>query len=164
MQPKIVSAVRRLSFALSEDYLASLYGEIESAGIIQYHHLLVIYDSGEAPCLFFGAEWSKLDPCYKDEPMLGVFSGDGHGNCGGSTDWLDDALFVLGSIKLAREMLRFEDSGLVEGEARALTEILKRLQRPSNDATLVRHRSGYEEALRSNDEQMVAYMKSIASR
>ncbi len=164
MQPKIVSAVRRLSFALSEDYLASLYGEIESAGIIQYHHLLVIHGPDEEPRLFFGAEWSKLDPCYKDEPMLGVFSGDGHGNCGGSVDWLDDALFVLGSIKLAREILRLADSGLVEGEAWALTEILKRLQRPSNDATLVRHRSGYEEALRSNDERMVAYMKSIAGR
>lgn len=52
MQPKIANAQCRISFALAENYLASLYGDIESQGIIQYHHLLVIYGPDKEPCLF----------------------------------------------------------------------------------------------------------------
>jgi hypothetical protein len=58
MHPKIANSQRRISFALSEDYLASLYSDIESAGVIQYHHLLVIYGPDKQPCLFFGSERS----------------------------------------------------------------------------------------------------------
>lgn len=163
MPPKIANAQLRISFALSEEYLASLYGEIESTGVIQYHHLLVIYGTDKQPCLFFGSEWSGFDPSYKCEPVLGVFSEVGHGNYGGSVDWLDDALFVLGAFKFARKILHIEDSGMAEGEAWAMAEVLKKIQRPSDDAMLMRHRTGYEEALRCNDERMVDYMKASLS-
>ncbi len=163
MQPKIANAQRRVSFGLSEGYFASLYGDIESAGIIQYHHLLVIYGPDKQPCLFFGSEWSGLDPSYKNEPVLGSFSEAGHGNHGSSLNWLDDALFALKAFELAREILGIEDSGMAEGEAWAMAEILKKIQRPSDDETLVRHRTGYEEALRCNDERMVDYMKASLS-
>lgn len=158
MQPKIENAQRRISFAVVDGYVASLYGGIESAGIIQYHHLLVIYGPDKQPCLYFASEWNGADPTYKDEPILGVFSAEGHNNYGGSVDWLDDALFVLSAYEYAREILHVEDSGMAEGEAWAMAEILKRIQRPSDDAVLVRHRSGYEQALSRNDERMVAYM------
>ena len=161
MHPKIANAQRRISFALSKDHLASLYGDIESAGVIQYHHLLVIYGPDKQPCLFFGSEWSGLDPSYKFEPVLGVFSEIGHSNFGGSVDWFDDALFVLGAFKFARGMLHIEDSGMTEGEAWAMVEILKKIQRPSNDAALMRHRTGYEQALRCNDGRMVDYIKAV---
>lgn len=163
MQPKITNAQRKVSFALSNDYTASLYGDIESPGIIQYHHLLVIHGPDKAPCLFFCSEWSGADPTYKDQPILGVFSEHGHDSYDESVNWLDDALFVLGSFELAREILHLEKLGMAEGEAWAMAEILKRLQRPSDDEELVRHRSGYEAALRKNDESIAEYMKSALS-
>jgi len=150
MQPKITNAQRKVSFALSADYTASLYGDIESPGMIQYHHLLVIHGTDKAPCLFFCSEWSKADPTYKDQPILGVFSGHGHDSYDESANWLDDALFVLGSFELAREILHLENLGMAEGEAWAMAEILKRIQRPSDDEELVRHQEGYEAALRKN--------------
>ena len=163
MQPKIVNAQRKISFALSEGYLASLFGDIESGGIIQYHYLLVIYGPDKEPCLFFGSEWNGSDPTYKNKPILGVFNKDGHENFGGSINWLDDTLFVLRAFELAREILHIEDSGLAEGEAWAMAEILKRLQKRPEDEDLVCHRSGYEEALRTNDERMVAYLNRSLS-
>lgn len=159
MQPIITNAQRRISFAITEDYLASLYGDIESGGIIQYHHILVVYGPDKEPCLFFCSEWNRANPKFKDEPILGVFSEDSHSNFGGSVNWLDDALFVLGAFELAREILHIENLGLAEGEAWAMAEILKRLQRSPDDEELMRHRSGYEEAIRQNDERMVAFMK-----
>lgn len=159
MQPKITNAQRKVSFALSADYTASLYGDIESPGVIQYHHLLVIHGPDKEQFLFFCSEWSKAVPTYKDQPILGVFSEHGHDSYDESVNWLDDALFVLGAFELAREILHLEKLGMAEGEAWAMAEILKRIQRPQNDDELVRHRSAYEAALRQNDESMVEYMK-----
>ena len=160
MQPIITNAQRRISFAITEDYLASLYGNIESGGIIQYHHILVVYGPDKEPCLFFCSEWNRANPKFRMN-RYSVFSARIAIAISEDwlTGWLDEALFVLGAYELAREILHIENSGLAEGEAWAMAEILKILQRSPDDEELMRHRSGYEEAIRQNDERMVVFMK-----
>ncbi len=158
MQPKIINAERKVSFPLNDDYMASLLGNIESAGIIQYHHLLVIYGPDREPCLFIGAEWSLHDPSYKNEPVLGVFSGETHESWEGSSDLVDDALFVLKAFSVAREILKIENEELAEGEAWAMAQVLKRFQDRTKDS-FAAYQKGYGEALRHNDARMVAYLR-----
>lgn len=158
MQPKITNAERKISFPLNDDYMASLFGNIDSAGIIQYHHLLVIYGPDREPCLFIGAEWSRQDPSYKNEPVLGIFSGETHQSLEGSSDLLDDALFVLKAFSVAREVLEIENDELAEGEAWAMAQVLKRYQDRANPQ-FAAFQNGYGEAMKCNDERMVAYLK-----
>jgi hypothetical protein len=161
MQPKIINADRKVSFPLSDDYMASLFGNIESVGIIQYHHLLVIYGPDQQPCLFLGAEWSLHDPSYRNEPVFGVFSVEAHESWEGSSDLVDDALFVLKAFSVAREILQIENEELAEGEAWAMAQVLKRFQDADNPL-YAPHKDGYTQALRRNDARMVAYLqKSI---
>ena len=158
MQPKIINAERKVSFPLNDEYMASLLGNIESAGIIQYHHLLVIYGPDREPCLFIGAEWNLHDPSYKNEPVLGVFSGEAHESWEGSSDLVDDVLFVLKAFSIAREILQIENTELAEGEAWAMAQVLKRFQDAENPL-YAPHIEGYTQALRCNDLRMVAYLQ-----
>lgn len=162
MQPKITNAERIVSFPLDDDHMASLFGNIESAGIIQYHHLLVIYGPDREPCLFVGAEWSLHDPSYRNEPVLGVFSGEGHHSLKGSSDLVDDALFVLKAFAVARDVLEIDSDDMAEGEAWAMTQILKRFQDRANPV-FAPYQNGYGEALRNNDARMVAYLRKNLS-
>lgn len=156
MQPKIINAERKVSFPLNDDYMASLLGNIESAGMIQYHHLLVIFGPDRQPCLFIGAEWNLHETSNKNEPVLGVFFEGGHQSSFGSCDLLDDALFVLKAFTVARELLAIESDELAEGEAWALTQVLKRFQDRANPLYAPCQES-YGEALRHNDARIVAY-------
>ncbi len=162
MQPKIVNAERVESFHLPSGYAATLLGNIESAGVIEYHQILVIFGPDEQVCLFTGSEWNSLDPSYKEEPVFGVFDEMGHSGLGGSADWIDPALFVLRSIDYVREHFKLSDTELCEGEAWALTQLLKHLQESSEGEASPRQAS-YFSALAKNDARLVAYMKQHAN-
>ena len=95
MHPKIVNAELIASFHFSPEIVANLLTNILSAGVIQYHYILVVFGEDRQPCLFTASEWSKFAPEHKVTPVFGIFVDDGHESQDGSPDWLDPALFVL---------------------------------------------------------------------
>jgi hypothetical protein len=157
MAPKITDAERLISFELPNGYAASMLGNIEAPGMIQYHYVLVVFGQDKKPCKFYASEWSRLDPSYRNEPVFGVFSEGGHANIGGSPNWVDRALFLLRAVEVAKEDLLIEGTALTEGEAWALTDILKSVQDPKADKKqLQRERWA---AISRNDARLVSYMK-----
>jgi hypothetical protein len=162
MVPKIINAERLITFELPNGYAASLLGNIDAPGIIQYHFILVVYGPDKEPCQYYGSEWSRLDPCYCNEPVFGVFSENGHRNMGGSPNWIDSALFLLRSVEVAKKSLHIENPDLTEGEAWALTNILKRLQ--SIEADNKQLEIAFWEAMSCNDARLVAYMTNACQK
>lgn len=158
MVPKITNAERLVSFDLPNGYAASLLGNIDAPGIIQYHFILVVYGPDKEPCQYYGSEWSRLDPNYRNEPVFGVFSVNGHRNIGGSPNWIDSALFLLRSVEVAKKSLHIENPDLTEGEAWALTSILKMLQNPEADNKQLE--KAFWAAMSCNDARLVTYMKN----
>lgn len=157
LAPKITDAERLISFELPNGYAASMLGNIEAPGMIQYHYVLVVFGQDKEPCKFYASEWSRLDPSYRNEPVFGVFSEGGHANMGGSPNWVDPALFLLRAVEVAKEDLLIEGTDLTEGEAWALTDILKSVQDPKADKKqLERERWA---AISRNDARLVSYMK-----
>lgn len=162
MHPQIVKAERVAAFHLPSGYAATLLANIESAGIIEYHYVMVMFGPDENIYLFTASEWSNLDPSYKDNPVFGVFFDDGHANLGSSPDWTDCPLFVLESVAHVRERFGMNDTDLCEAEAWAMTQILKNLQDSTVDLR-PEIQNRYLAALSQNDERMVAYMKQCVS-
>jgi hypothetical protein len=158
MQPKIVDAERLAVFRLPAGFVATLLGNIESTGIIQYHYVMVVFDPDQQICLFTGSEWSNRDTSYKDTPVFGVFSKSGHINLGNAADWLDPALFVLRSVEMVKERFSITDAELSEAEAWALTRILERVQELPGAPDSPR-KAPLWAALGKNDARLVEYMK-----
>ncbi len=158
MQPKIVNAERIAVFHLPAGYVATLLGNIESAGIIEYHYVMVVFGPDQQICMFTGSEWSNQDPSYKNEPVFGIFHEGGHAGCGGSPDWLDPALFVLRSVEVVKERFAIIDPELSEAEAWALTQALKRIQELPGEPGST-HKAPLWAAISKNDARLVEYMK-----
>ncbi len=155
MQPKIVNAETFTSFHISPEIVANLLTNVESAGVIQYYHVLVFFGEDRQPCLFTASEWSKLVPEHKDLPVFGIFLDDGHQSQDGSSDWLDPALFVLHSIEYARKHLGLTTSDLSDGEAWALTQIMKNL----NEQDQLQHHMSYTTLLHKYDDRLAKYFQ-----
>lgn len=158
MQPKIVNAERLAVFHLPAGYAATLLGNVESAGIIEYHYVMVVFGPDQQICMFTGSEWSNQEPSYKNEPVFGIFGEDGHAGCGGSPDWLDPALFVLRSVEAVKDRFSIADPELSEADAWALTQILKRIQELPGDPDSPQ-KAPLWAALSKNDARLVEYMK-----
>ncbi len=158
MQPKIVNAERLAVFHLPAGYAATLLEKVESAGVIEYHYVMVVFGPDQQICMFTGSEWSNLDPSYKNEPVFGIFDEGGHAGCGGSPDWLDPALFVLRSVEAVKERFSISDPELSEAEAWALTQVLKRIQELPGEPG-VPQKAALWAALSKNDARLVEYMK-----
>jgi hypothetical protein len=164
VQPKVTSANRLLSFDLSKGFRASLFGDIGAEGAIQYHYLLVVYSPDTNPILFVGSEWNAAVPFYKDEPVLGVFTGSGHHNLGNSATWRDPHLFALRAIEVAREELQIGQGPLTNGEAWALTQMMKWLNQNPGDRSSGPQWEAYWSALSRNDGRLVAFLPSAAEK
>ena len=156
MQPNITNVKVKFAFQLNDIYRASFCTEIEAPGLIQYHHLLVIYEPGKKqPTLCIGAEWGRLDPASEEEPVLGCFDANGHGNYGSSNRWCDEALFVLDAVKLTRDLLQITNLKLVDGETWALSEIQKKLELMQSGSEKCRYSEEYRLALSENRERHI---------
>jgi hypothetical protein len=164
VETKITNAQCLLSFNLSDAFKASLFGNIESAGVVQYHYLLVVFGSDEQPCLMVASEWSQLDPSFKDEPLLGVFTPDLHTNFGRSISWRDEHLFLLRAVEIARQQFQTPDAALTEGEGWALTRILRRFSQPPNqhpkDQATDPTDAAYLDVLARNEGRLADFLKS----
>ena len=88
-------------------YEAALFGEIVSAGRMQYLYVLEVAKS-DFPCLSVASEISALDPAGKGPYFLGVFSGKGHDNYGTSDDWGDIDLFEARALEIVRQYLEVD--------------------------------------------------------
>lgn len=157
MLPNITSVKVRLSFQLNDIYRASFCTDIEAPGLIQYHHVLLVYEPGKQPALCIGAEWGRLDPDSEDKPFLGYFDANGHANCGNSNQWCDKAIFVLKALKLARELLQIDNLNLVEGETWALSEMQKGLDLMRSAGGVCSYVEEYRLALSENRERIALH-------
>jgi len=159
VEPKIISAETETSFHISPEIVANLLTNIVSAGVIQYHHILVVFGEDRQPCLITASEWSNFAPEHKDTPIFGVFLEDSHDSQDDSPDWLDSSLFVLQSIAFVSKHLGLSTPDLSEGEAWALTQIMKNL----NEGNQVSHHKSYLTYLRKYDERLAKYLQRTRS-
>ncbi len=162
MNPRITDATVAVQFDLSEDYEAVLLVEVKSAGVIQYHHVLTVMDEIGQPVVHYAAEWSALDPSYKDQPMFGTFDYAGHSSDDNVPSCLDPSLFLLRAVELARERLCISVGELNEGEIWALTRILKALGASDRPAECERFVPGYTAALAKNDARMATFLERVS--
>jgi hypothetical protein len=158
MTPQITNGDTLIAFELPNGYAASLLGNIEAAGMIQYHYVLVIFGLDKQPCRFYASEWDQLDPSCRNEPYFGVFSERGHRNIGSSPNWIDRALFLLKAVDVAKRDLNIDSTDLTEVEAWALTDILKTVQNP--EAENKHLEKELWAAISANDARLATYMKS----
>ena len=159
MQPIIKTAEHQISFKLTDEYIASAYSDVESMGMMQYLHFLVVHGPDKKPEFFVCAEWLDHDTLNKFGPVLGVFSSTGHENLGSDKRWLDIDLFVLKAVEITRVELELEDDGLNEGEAWALTNVLKKIQSHSEGGASQYLSDAYLHAMTKNDDRLVAYVQ-----
>ncbi len=159
MQPKISAAKHQISFALSKDYTASVYAEVASMGLMQYLHFLVVHGPDQQPLFFVCAEWFDESILANSGPVLGVFSSTGHENRGSDRSWLDIDLFVLNAIQVAMQELGLEDDGINDGEAWALTRVLKKIQGLDGENTPKWLADAYLKTMSTNDARLAACLQ-----
>jgi hypothetical protein len=128
MFPSITSSTTTIGFSLPKGYQAVLLGDIDSPGMIQYHHLFLVFAQDGQICLAVSSEWNKMAPENKETPILGCFVRGTHINQGQSLLWIDDALFLLEAVKTFREQMEIADLTLSEGEQWALSQIRDRFE------------------------------------
>jgi hypothetical protein len=146
MHPRIVSARQLLTFNLAR-YSVRLLVDVQSAGGIQYHHVLPIYKPGGEPCMHFAAEWHTVDPANKDTPLFGVYIGDAHSSDGKHPECGEIPLFLLLAVDSAKSELGLPDDAASDGEAWALTEVVNRVQKANDRPGSVRFIKQYREVL-----------------
>jgi hypothetical protein len=159
MQPKITAAEHQISFKLATDYTASVYTEVKSTGLMQYLHFLVVHGPDKQPLFFVCAEWFDEITLANSGPVLGVFSSMGHENIGSDRSWLDIDLFVLNAIQVAMQELELEDDGINDGEAWALTHVLKKVQRLDGENAPQYLADAYLQTISKNDARLAAYLQ-----
>ena len=164
MQPKIKTAEHQISFDLTDKYIASVYAKVESMGMMQYLHFLVVHGPEKKPEFFVCAEWFDKDTLDNFGPVLGAFSSTGHENIGDDKRWLDIDLFVLKAVEIARIELELDDEGINEGEAWALTNVLKKIQCRDEGGTSQYLSDAYLHAMSKNDDRLVAYLRKSNAR
>jgi hypothetical protein len=102
MYAPVVKSAKPLAHLTIGKHEATLFGEIESAGMIKYLYVLAVYAPGaNQPCLFVASEENALKSPGSGSHFLGVFSEAGHANHGASNDWADLAKFQNEAVRLA---------------------------------------------------------------
>src|SRR5215469_8429136 len=78
--PRVAAAEPIREYALG-GYRAILFGDIESAGVVQYTYILAVYDAEGQPCFFVASEVNQArEALGGGSHFLGVFPGCGHEN------------------------------------------------------------------------------------
>jgi hypothetical protein len=87
------------------NYIALIFTDCESAGLIQYTHVLYLLATGESqPCFAVASEMNSMSLQQGAEGrFLGVFPGDGHLNMGLSPDWLDLDKFTAKALQVVAD-------------------------------------------------------------
>ena len=108
--PMIESATLRERVPLGEEHLALLYDEVVSAGSVQYHFVVVVFEhDAEAPCLFVTSEVNAMaSELGGGSHFLCVFEDETHFNLGDDDAWSDQERFFPESLRVAAERLGIE--------------------------------------------------------
>jgi hypothetical protein len=146
MHPRIVTARQLLTFNLAR-YSVRLLVDVQSAGGVQYHHVLSIYKPGGEPCMHFAAEWNTFDPAHKDAPIFGIFNDDKQSFDNLHPECSEIPLFLLLALDRAKVELGLADDLASDGEAWALTEVVNKVQKANDRPDSVRFSHQYREAL-----------------
>jgi hypothetical protein len=93
------------------NYIGVVVTDCESVGMIQYTHVLFVFEVGEKTPIFAVASEisSMLIEHNPNARFLGVFDGHGHSNYGLSEDWLDLDKFTTMALNVATEHFNVEE-------------------------------------------------------
>jgi hypothetical protein len=85
------------------NYIGVVVTDCESVGLIQYTHVLFVFEVGQqTPIFAVASEMSTMMLEHNPNArFLGVFDGNGHGNYGMSEDWLDLDKFTAKALEVA---------------------------------------------------------------
>jgi len=101
MQPLIKRATMLRKYRLGPN-VTGLYGNIESAGSMQYSFILAVQrDTERQPFVFVTSEVSVLAHAMGPSHVLGIFEGDRHVNMGFSDEWADLEHFTMRALEIA---------------------------------------------------------------
>lgn len=91
--------------AVGDAHFGILYGNVKSAGRMQYEYLFVVYgkDDGK-PVLIVSSERNMM-PFDGGSHVLGLFDGNGHANLGFSDDWSDLEKFFPKALEIVEKKL-----------------------------------------------------------
>lgn len=103
--PAVVSANVVAHAPLGAKYTMQLLDNIKSAGEIQYTFLLMVFDNAiRRPVYCVSSEVNAMAAVLRDgSHYLCTFSGEIHGNLGGSDDWGDPRKFFPEAMRIAAE-------------------------------------------------------------
>jgi hypothetical protein len=105
MFPQITKSERIIAFDLSEHHSAVLLGDVVSAGVIQYHFVLMVVNKVGGPALYVASEWSTWHADRKLIPVLGAFFKGDHANINDDPGLIDEHIFILKAVETARDYL-----------------------------------------------------------
>ena len=141
--PHLTSAETLATLQITPQLHAKLLGNVVSAGIVQYLHVLVVFGEGPEPALITTAEWNPLLPETRQAPFFGVFTAEGHCSETEAPRWQDDALFVLHSVACVQRHFALPATDLCDAQAWALSRMMERLQ----TGTHAQHHTDYLQLL-----------------
>src|SRR6187399_1949368 len=96
--PRVTGAKPRANFNFGS-HTATLFGDIESSGRVQYAWLLVVYDAQKQPTFIVSSEVNAMAPTLGGgSHYLCVFDASGRGIISGSDDWADEELFTARAL------------------------------------------------------------------
>jgi hypothetical protein len=97
---------------LGDSHFGVLFGNIKSAGMVQYTYLFIVYKKGEElPLLIVASEVNGFrDKAGGGSHFLGLFDGSGHANLGDSDEWGDVDKFRK-ALKVVEKQLGVRPSG-----------------------------------------------------
>jgi len=106
IMPRVKAAKARASFNLGS-HTATLFGDIQSVGRVQYAWLLVVYDVGtKQPAFIVSAEVNSMNSVAGGgSHFLCVFDESGRAILNGSDDWADEELFTARALGVVYEKL-----------------------------------------------------------
>src|SRR3954470_18676970 len=106
MMPRVKGAKARANFNFGS-HTATLFGDIQSVGRVQYAWLLVVYDvSTKQPAFIVSSEVNSMAlVAGGGSHFLCVFDDAGRSIIGGSDDWADEELFTARALGVVYEKL-----------------------------------------------------------
>jgi hypothetical protein len=94
----IKSGGRHVKLFKSGSYIFSCFTDFDSPGMIQYVHIMYVFEEGRPTPIFAVAAESMRGADYC---MLCSFDGDGHSNYGASDEWRDLEHFTARALEMA---------------------------------------------------------------
>jgi hypothetical protein len=106
MMPRVKAAKARANFNFGS-HTATLFGDIQSIGRVEYAWLLVVYDGAtKQPSFIVSSEVNSMNSVAGGgSHFLCVFEESGRSILNGSDDWADEELFTARALGVVYEKL-----------------------------------------------------------